>query len=267
MNLFRKILWSVREGLLLGPGFYWSRVSGLLGRKYHVATIKEVGPVYVRPDSSDTGTFIKIFVKKEYDLSHLGQFSRVSQAYQCILGAGKTPIIIDAGANVGAASLWFSRQFPLAAVLAVEPDPANAEVCRLNTRALPAISVIEAAIGSAPGFVSLTDGGAAGGYAVQTKRSGDTGPVAIRTVQELIRNVQSPAQLFIVKIDIEGFETDLFARNTEWVDEAEVIVIEPHDWLFPGEGTSAGFQKVMAERNFEMLISGENLFYVRLPQA
>lgn len=267
MSLYRKIRWSVREGLLLGPGFFWTRISGLLGRRYHVATINGVGRIYVRPDSSDTGTFIKIFAKREYDLSHLGQFSRVRSAYQGILDAGKTPVILDAGANVGAASLWFARQFPRAAVLAVEPDPGNAELCRLNTRAQPAIQVIEAAIGSAPGAASLTEAGATAGYAVQTRRSGDSGQVAIQTVAELLGKVQSPAQLFLVKIDIEGFESDLFARNTEWVDEAEVIAIEPHDWLFPGGGTSAGFQKVMAQRNFEMLISGENLFYVRLPQG
>ena len=40
-------------------------------------------------------------------------------------------------------------------------------------------------------------------------------------------------------------------------------MIEPHDWLLPGSGTSTDFQKAMAERGFDLLISGENLLYVR----
>jgi len=267
LSLYKKVYWSIREGRLLGPGFYLRRVSGLLGRKYHVATIKGIGPVHVRPDNTDADAFVQVFGKKGYDVSKLTQFSRMTVAYKRILDSGRKPIIIDAGANVGAASLWFSRQFPLATILAVEPDPGNAEVCRLNTRAVPAIQVIQAAIGSAPGLVSLTGSEASAGWAVQTKRNSNNGRVPIRTIPDLLLDVQDPTELFLVKIDIEGFESDLFSDNLEWVDEATVIVIEPHDRLFPGQGTSSGFQRVLGARAFEMLISGESLFYIRLPQT
>jgi FkbM family methyltransferase len=257
---------QVREGLLLGPRFSLRHLSGLFGRKYHVATIRGVGPVHIRPHNSDANVFIKVFGKKEYDISLTPQSLRMRTAYQSLLDSGKTPIIIDAGANVGAASLWFAQQFPLARVLAIEPDAANAELCRLNTRTNPNIEVIEAAIGSQPGRVSLhrLDGDAA--WAVRTIRSTNHGEVPVRTIPELAQSVRTPAKILIVKIDIEGFESDLFARNTEWVDEVEAIIIEPHDWMLPCQRTSSAFQKVMAERDFEVLISGENLFYVRIPE-
>ena len=200
-------------------------------------------------------------MNREYDISRHAQFPRVAAAYQAILNAGQIPIIIDAGANVGAASLWFSRVFPRALILAIEPDAANAEVCRLNTHSLPNVNVIEAAIGSEPGSVSLNNPSGQA-WAVQTTRSRNTG-VPVRTIADLLREVIH-ARLFIVKIDIEGFEEDLFSSNTEWVDEVEVVIIEPHDWMCPGKGTSFNFRKVLDAATFELLISGENLIYIRL---
>jgi hypothetical protein len=66
-----------------------------------------------------------------------------------------------------------------------------------------------------------------------------------------------------VKVDIEGFEADLFASNTDWLDDVSVVIVEPHDWLLPGRGTSLSFQLELARRAFEVLVSGENLVYVR----
>jgi FkbM family methyltransferase len=151
--------------------------------------------------------------------------------------------------------------FPQAQILAIEPDAANAEVCRLNTQSLPNVKVIEAAIGSEPGLVSLNNPSGQA-WAVQTTRSRNVG-VPVRTITDLLNEVNH-AKLFVAKIDIEGFEDDLFYSNTGWVDETEVIIIEPHDWMCPGEGTSFNFQQVLGGRNFELLISGENLIYIRL---
>jgi FkbM family methyltransferase len=260
-----KILTYVREGILLGPTFPLRHLSKILGRRYHVASIKGAGKVYMRPNNSDGEVFLKIFGKREYDFSSLYQFSRVTAAYRSILEAGKTPIIIDAGANVGAATIWFSELFPLASIIAVEPDSANAEMCRMNTRTRPNVRVIEAAIGSESGEVSLIFPADNAGWATRTVRNGNTGGVAVKTIPELVSDFRNPTSLLLVKIDIEGFENDLFGSNIGWINEVEVIIIEPHDWLFPGQGTSSRFQRVIGERGFELLISGENLVYVRLP--
>ena len=67
-----------------------------------------------------------------------------------------------------------------------------------------------------------------------------------------------------MKVDIEGFEADLFQGDLGWLDTAEVVIIEPHDWMMPGAGTSRNFQKAMLDRDFEMVISGENLVYLKV---
>jgi hypothetical protein len=41
-------------------------------------------------------------------------------------------------------------------------------------------------------------------------------------------------------------------------------MIEPHDWMLPGQMTSRAFQQAMAAHPFEMFIRGENILYVRV---
>ncbi len=66
--------------------------------------------------------------------------------------------------------------------------------------------------------------------------------------------------LFIVKVDIEGGETALFRSNTEWVKEPAAIIVELHDWLYPGQGTSRNFLAAMAAFPHDFLVRGENVF-------
>lgn len=261
MSLREKIMRNIRDGRALGATFPLRHVSRLLGRKYHVTNIKGAGTVRIRPKSSDPDVFLQIFANKDYDLSRFPQLSTIMSAYQSILNKGQIPILIDAGANIGAASIWFSRLFPRAHILAIEPDADNVELCRMNTGDLPNVKVIAAAVGSTSGHVSLNNP-TKRAWSVETIRD-DGGNVTVLTVAEIVSQVKGSPKLFLVKIDIEGFEDDLFAKNTEWVNETDVLIVEPHDWKYPGKGTSRNLQKVMAERDFELLISGENLVYVR----
>jgi FkbM family methyltransferase len=234
-----------------------------LGRAECSIPIKGAGRVKIRTNSTDHLTFAQVFWYKEYDFSRSAQYEHVMDVYRSILAAQRLPIIVDAGANVGAASIWFAMHFPGARILAVEPDPGNAGICRLNVRRFSGVKLIEAAIGSERGVARL-ENPENEAWAVQTIR-GDRGGIPICTIPDLVLEVGEEAQLFLVKIDIEGFEQDLFKTNTGWIDDAAVIIIEPHDWLFPGKGTSLNLQRVMGKHNFEILISMENLIFVQLP--
>ena len=68
----------------------------------------------------------------------------VEQIFACQQYAGILPFapktIIDAGANIGAASCWLSREFPEANIVALEPDPENYELLVRNTRTNPRIT-------------------------------------------------------------------------------------------------------------------------------
>jgi hypothetical protein len=97
-------------------------------------------------------------------------------------------------------------------------------------------------------------------WGARTSRS-NTG-VRVLTVDDALAMVPNGV-LLIVKIDIEGFEQELFSENTEWIDRTTMIIIEPHDWLMPGGRTSRTLQKAMGWRDFDMILDGENIVYVR----
>jgi hypothetical protein len=97
--------------------------------------------------------------------------------------------------------------------------------------------------------------------AVQTERADHGCPIV--TIDELVHSITRGVP-FIVKVDIEGFENDLFSKNLGWLNDAFAVFIELHDWMLPGQYTSRSFQKAMAAEEFEILLRGENLIYVRV---
>jgi hypothetical protein len=139
-------------------------------------------------------------------------------------------------------------------------------MCRVNTERLTNVKVVEGAIGSQSGMVSLTNPPMSAAWAVQTVR-GEDGHILVHTIPALVADEGEFAQLFLVKVDIEGFEKDLFEANTEWVDETAAIFIEPHDWMFPDQGNSLNLQRAVIGRGFEIIIQGENLVFVPLPRS
>src|SRR5262245_46133614 len=68
-------------------------------------------------------------------------------------------VIVDLGANVGYTSVFFLNAFPDAFVLAVEPDPANADICAKNLAVYgDRARVLEAAIWNYSTHLALSPG-------------------------------------------------------------------------------------------------------------
>lgn len=262
MTFPRLLIDNARDLKSLGPRFLVRNVPHLTGRATRNVVIKNVGTVTLRHDSADGDVIRQVFRDRQFDIDRFPQAENVQAAYQRILLTGKKPLIIDCGANNGASCLWFARRFPEAQIVAVEPEPANVAMCRLNCRGIR-VEVIEAAIGSRAGSVALVTEGK-GTLAFQTTRN-EAGAVPLATIDAITAANAQSCTPFLVKIDIEGFESDLFAENTEWVRDIAVLVIEPHDYMLPG--TSQNLQKVMARYDFDLLISSENLVYVNREQT
>ncbi len=246
----------------LGWKFLLRHVGRFAERKRLTLDIPQFGRFCIRPTGSDAQVMRQIFRDRQYDLSRHGQHRSVRKRFDEICAAGHVPVIIDAGANIGAASVWFATMYPEAMILAVEPDPENAACCRMNCARLGNVKVFEAAIGSSPGTVALSNE-TGQKWAVRTARVDDAGGVSICTVRQLVNSVAA-GRLFIAKIDIEGFESDLFAENTGWLGDAAVVIIELHDWMLPGRGTSLNFQKSIAAHDFEIVSSGDSFIYFKV---
>ena len=260
MPLLNSLSENLKDARVFGLAYLTRHFSRLAGRKEISLQLTNIGKVHLRTAESDASTFRQVFRDGEYDFgSAKGLREKARQEYDAILARGQRPVIIDAGANVGAASLWFRCLYPDAAIVAIEPDPDNLAMLRKNVGGDPLTHVVDAAIGSKPGHVDLEKTGA--GWGTMTHRATDGVPVV--TISMLTKMIDD-ASLFIVKVDIEGFESDLFADNIGWLDDAYVVMIEPHDWMLPGQRSSGTFQQALAKHPFELFIRGENLIYVRL---
>ena len=212
---------------------------------------------YHRGSRADLGVLSQIFKNKDYTLQRLRRGAELHK----LAGTLSMPLIIDGGANIGASVCWFAFTFPNSHIVAFEPDPTNFDLLRRNTEGLN-VELYQAALGAQDGRVRIEDPGEGEwGYRTSGAGDGDVPRISIgRVVAEKAAAGYAP---FIAKIDIEGGEADLFTPPTDWVDQFPLMIVELHDWLMPGQGTSRTFLQCVAGRDRDFVHIGENVFSIR----
>jgi FkbM family methyltransferase len=258
-EMLARIRENFQDVRAFGLSFLKRHLPRLTGADTACISIKPVGSIYVRTGESDVAAVRQVFRDGSYRVDFKSPIGiRIWDRYNEILASGSVPIIVDAGANIGAATMFFRSQFPRAHIVSIEPEIGNFSILTKNAGCQEQTHLIHAAVGSTGGFVSVKNEGL--GWAARTERASSGVPVI--TMKSAFDHVPNGAP-FIAKIDIEGFEADLFSANIEWLDETFVVYIEPHDWMLPGKSTSRTFQRAMGERDYEIFIGGETLTYVR----
>lgn len=208
----------------------------------------------------DLGTLGQVFISEHYRLEKLPRCAELLAFRDAVLAAGKKPLIIDGGGNVGFASRYFAENHPGCTVLCIEPDPGNAEQARRNND-LKQVTVLEAAIGSEASRGRIMDASAENN-AFRIDRSAE-GSIEILSINDLLARFGSPEYVpFIAKIDIEGFEADLFSRNTEWIERFPLLIVELHDWMLPRSASTGPFLRAVAQQDRDFLYYDENVFSI-----
>jgi len=210
--------------------------------------------------SNDWYTAKQVFLDNDYGFEKLARRADLDRRYREIVASGHAPLILDCGGNIGLAARFFAETFPEAEIVCLEPDGDNLELAWLNTTAAP-VTLIQAGIANADGAGTLIDPGL-GNNAYRVRESAD-GPVRLVSVNTLVADARTKTQVpFLIKIDIEGFESDLFSKNTEWIELFPVVIIELHDWMFPKTANSANFLKAISRLNRDFVFHGENVFSI-----
>jgi FkbM family methyltransferase len=146
-------------------------------------------------------------------------------------------LIIDAGAHVGFASLFYANRWPSAQVIAVEPEPNNCELLRMNCSSYPNVTIIQGALWYERTRLRIVNPDAQSwGFRVNQRALQKSGshPVEAYSVSDLL-NLSGHSRISLLKIDIEGAELDVFANNPHpWLDKVDAILIELHDRFRPG---------------------------------
>ena len=212
--------------------------------------------VAVRPGSSDVDVFRAIFLAKEYDRPHLDFTVRT---------------VVDLGANVGMAAIFFALRHPAARIIAVEPERANFACLKRNTRAFPNITAVHAAIWHEDTTLNLrttdAEGRALGdwGYQTEVQTNPDRHSVAAFSLRTLMR-ANGIETIDLLKVDVEGAELELFETAAEtWLEAVRSIVVETHDRFRPGSDDIV--TKALMKDFAEQPPSGENRIFIRRDPA
>jgi FkbM family methyltransferase len=214
---------------------------------------------YSRPNTTDQQVIQQMIVNRHYDLSRLRRSDELRQHLERKMAAtGQVPLILDVGANIGASAVFFASLIPAATIVAIEPDAENFKLLEMNVAGLPIVP-LRAAVASSNGFARTIDPGH-GAWGYRTERVADAadGDVPRMTIGELYQSHAGRCFPFLVKVNIEGGEADLFAQNTAWVEQTPIMIVELHDWLFPKAGTSRPFLRCVAglDRDF-VFVTGD----------
>jgi FkbM family methyltransferase len=201
-------------------------------------------PVEMRTGkSSDREVFNQIFLYPEYEP----------------IGLVDPTSIIDLGANVGYSSAYFLSRYPLARVVAVEPDHENFLICRQNLAPFGLrATVVHGAAWPEKRMLAIKTGVFRDGreWATQVCSPSDheSGEPNVQgyDIDSLIALTNSN-KVDLLKIDIERSERELFSFNTAtWIPKIKNVCIELHD-----EECAAIFFSALSGFDYESSRSGE----------
>jgi FkbM family methyltransferase len=225
---------------------------------------QSVREIFVRPNTSDTEVVGQIFVDKAFDISRLKRIGELKAFLSNARQSGKRPLIIDAGANIGLTSIYFSAQCQDALIVAIEPEPSNFAMLFNNVDGLQVLP-IPCALAATQHTAIVVDTGE-GFWAFQTREAvpADNSQYTVDciTVNEIYSAHRTEAFPFIVKVDIEGGEKELFEKNVEWVQETPIIIVELHDWMLPRQQVALPFLRAISDLNRDFVHFGENIFSI-----
>ncbi|MCZ8196450.1 MAG: FkbM family methyltransferase [Flavobacterium sp.] len=192
--------------------------KGIKNNKEEIYLPKLNRKIYLRNNTKDLETFEEIFLTNLYDTT--------------------LPIIpktiVDAGANVGLASLFFHLKYPEASIVALEIESKNSKVIKKNTSGINNFELIEKGLFNKKSFFKIEDPyNASNSFQIREVTEQEEYDVESTTLDEILSQKKWDT-IDILKIDIEGAEKDLFSSNYEnWLPKTKVIMIETHDRMIP----------------------------------
>jgi FkbM family methyltransferase len=190
--------------------------SGTREKIYRLRVPQWPHPVFVRGGtSSDAVVLYEILATNEY--GHIGDL-------------GSPKLIIDAGANVGFASVYFLNRYPDTQIVAIEPDPQSIELCKKNLAPYSKrVTILQGAIWSHPGRICLQPNHEEFATSVRDAREDEDGSVEAFTLSSIIAAYANGRPVDLLKIDVEGGEREIFEPTClQWLPSIRNIAVELH---------------------------------------
>jgi FkbM family methyltransferase len=235
--------------------------------EYSSATVS-FGPasrqLYFREKSSDEAVMKQVFVDESYNLNRIARCAELMSFGKRQEEKGLRPLVVDAGANIGLSALFFMFILPNPHIVAIEPDLENFKLLSKNVGGLD-VETIRGAASSTKGKARVVDPGS-GHWAYRTQALAEDADfkdaIPRITINDIYESCRSKFFPFIVKVDIEGAEEDLFSSATEWVAATPILIVELHDWLIPKAGKAKPFLKCVATLDRDFISIGQDVYSI-----
>jgi len=138
------------------------------------------------------------------------------------------PFIIDGGANVGLSLVYFKQIYPDCRIIAFEPDVSVFHVLQKNIRAFnfSSIELVNKALWSSETVLEFMAEGADAGRMVEIDREAKISKV--QTVR--LRKYLLTQPVDLLKLDIEGAETEVLEDCCDCLDNVSNVFVEYHSF-------------------------------------
>ncbi len=233
-----------RFGAVAGLGLYFRTKLKRGARQISVPGMSH--PLYMRTGTSDRSAFNEVIVKRWYDHPF----------------PGAPQLIIDAGANVGYASVRFAELYPNADIVAIEPDRGNFAMLQQNVAPYPRVRGLQCGLWPRTARLVIENPEAKPwAFRVREAREGEPSFATVG-IAKLMAD-QGAATLDILKLDIEGAERELFSDPgcEEWLSRTNMMFVELHDRIKPG--CTQAMETAIARHGFTRQEMGSNLILIR----
>lgn len=179
-----------------------------------------------RPGTTDGATLFDVFVNEPYgyDVDFDVDF------------------VIEVGANVGYASVYFARRFPNATILAIEAESSNFRLLERNVSRFERILPLHVAVSAHDGETFVHAGEGEWGFYTAERPQPSAQRVEAVSIPTLLQRFGITSEYrVLMKVNIAGFEKQLFdERSPEWIRSIRQISVKL-PWVMGPEDRNALF--------------------------
>jgi FkbM family methyltransferase len=142
------------------------------------------------------------------------------------IGLEAGEVILDVGANIGAASALLAATFTDARIAAIEPDEENAALCERNLEPWrDRCQVVKVAAWPFDTTLGLAGESSA---TLSVRADDEARRVPAIAMNNLVESYGGRAGIGFIKMDVEGAEREILAKCTEWARRVRSISVEVH---------------------------------------
>ena len=143
--------------------------------------------------------------------------------------SNQSPYIIDGGANIGLASIYFKFLYPKSEIVAFEPDPTIFNILKSNIEAYQfnGVKLIPKGLWSEDSIISFKSEGADAGLITNLdEKATTTTSVDVISLKPYLNKTVD-----FLKLDIEGSETEVLKDIEENLSLVDRIFVEYHSFV------------------------------------